>query len=78
MSLATTNAVDFVEVGDQLKAAWLDACQLQMAAERGECTWADVAVAWAFLARATPEAARMDTAIFWKLAGEAAAKARKR
>lgn len=77
MAFTTTNAVDFVQVEDQVTSLWLEACRLQFAALDGG-DWADAARGWEALARACPQQALQDVAIYWTLAGEAAQKARPR
>ena len=78
MSFATTNAVDFVNVEDQVSSRWLHACQAQFAAQASGKGWTEAATAWAELAKACPSEARRDVAIYWTLAGEAAEKARRK
>lgn len=72
--------VDFLAAGDDaLQSKWLHACQLHMAAESGlwdRAAWRLAADAWADVARACPPVARQDIALFWRMAGDAARRAR--
>lgn len=68
--------VAFVPDAATRTAAWLQACQAQMGGEAGTVAWREVAEAWAATARACPEGAAADRAIYWTLAGRAAERAR--
>jgi hypothetical protein len=72
VSFATT-AVLIVDVEDQLRSLWLDACRLQMIAEDQDTAerWEAAAHAWAKLAKEIPDDWRADLAVYWNLAASA-------
>ena len=75
----TTSTVSFTDVEDQLISRWLFACQAQLSAQDEDTRerWAEVAHAWAQVARETPWNARQDLCVYWNLAATAAKKARR-
>ena len=70
---------DFTPKDEALESLRTHACRTQMAADGGlwDGAWRAAAEAWAQLARACPEGNQRDLAIWWKLAGDAARKARR-
>ncbi len=70
-------AVDFVPGDGAMTVLWLASCRAQFAAQAGTGTWADAAECWAAVARACPDGASQDRAIYWTMAGQAQQRARR-